>query len=751
MGALVIVLFTLFFLSPEVMAAEKLHPDVKVGDVIEFGTYEQDNIKSNGKEAIEWEVLDCYDGQALLISKYILDSQAYNFEFSVVDWENSSLRAWLNTEFYDTAFSTADKQSVLNTKLVNADNPDYATEGGSKTTDNVFLLSYTDVLTYYDSDRRTADENRMVSVTTYAASNGAAYVTEDLYHEQYSSQNEKCIGCGYWWLRTPGEIGELAIAVYPFGIVETAGIGVTDDTMGVRPAIWVSLPKPTPQINKSKVTTYPGKKVTLNIDNLEKDAVIKWTSSDKKIAKVNSKGTVTVVSTGKVKITATVNGVKYTCVITVKNPYLNYKKIELQVGETANLKINGTSAKKFTSSKKSVATVNAKGYIVAKKPGTTTIKVVGANDKVYSCVVTVTKNKEYSAKEIYDLCKDSVVQVNAGTALGSGFFLDYYTVVTNYHVIDDATSLSVSLMDGSEYPVVEILGYSEDYDIAVLKVTNKGVPLKKNTHGITMGEAVYTIGSSLGFTNTFTDGIITNVSRIIDGVDYLQTNTAITHGNSGGPLINAYGEVIGITSGGFEKGQNLNIAINLKQLDLIDLSNPLKVEDYLLKSNTKKDMSSDYYKEFRQKMSKWLIANGELYNGNYYFDYNSKGMTYSAVYDVEEDYIYFSTINESGDYIYYHSFNYPSNQRPYASLSIYSAYDKYGDPIVYLNFTPDLNSYTEDTNIVIDEYYGTTYLKAASINLLKASFNNIISWIDWFFERNNVGLTIENMGLTSFK
>ena len=114
-------------------------------------------------------------------------------------------------------------------------------------------------------------------------------------------------------------------------------------------------------------------------------------------------------------------------------------------------------------------------------------------------------------------------------------------------------------------------------------------------------------------------------------------------------------------------------------------------------------------------------------------------------------YVYFSTMTDSGDFIYFHTFNYTSNQSPYVSLSIYSAYDTYGDPIVYLNFTPDLNSFTEESNIVIDGYRGSSNLKSSSINLLKASFCDIIRWIDWFFEQNNVGLSIENMGLTSFK
>lgn len=265
---------------------------------------------------------------------------------------------------------------------------------------------------------------------------------------------------------------------------------------------------------------------------------------------------------------------------------LNKTKKTLNVGETFTLKLSGTSKTvTWKSSKKSVATVSSKGKVTAKKAGTATITAT-CSGKTYKCKITV-KDKELDSKEIYAKCCDSVVEVNAGIALGSGFYISKYEIVTNYHVIDGATELSIITMDGEEYEVQEVEGFDQELDLAVLKVGHKGTPMTKNTHGITMGETTYTIGSSLGFTNTFSNGMVSNTERIMDGVNYIQTNTAISQGNSGGPLINAYGEVMGVTTASFTEGQNLNVAINISELDKLDLSDPITADDYIAGYNRK--------------------------------------------------------------------------------------------------------------------------------------------------------------------
>lgn len=117
-------------------------------------------------------------------------------------------------------------------------------------------------------------------------------------------------------------------------------------------------------------------------------------------------------------------------------------------------------------------------------------------------------------------------------------------------------------------------------DIAILSVSAKGKPLTLSRFSPKIGNTVYTIGSSLGLEGTFTNGLVTTNSRIIDEVDYIQTNAAISPGNSGGPLLNAYGEVVGINTMQLVDGQNLNFAINIYQLYYVDMSSPVPAEEF---------------------------------------------------------------------------------------------------------------------------------------------------------------------------
>ena len=110
--------------------------NIKVGDYIKFGAYEQDSDTSNGKEEIEWLVLEVKDGKALVISKYALDCKPYNESYTEVTWETCTLRSWLNNDFINAAFSAVEK-TMIPTVTVSVDkNPDNYSDaiGGAGTT-----------------------------------------------------------------------------------------------------------------------------------------------------------------------------------------------------------------------------------------------------------------------------------------------------------------------------------------------------------------------------------------------------------------------------------------------------------------------------------------------------------------------------------------------------------------------------------------------------------------------------------------
>lgn len=260
---------------------------------------------------------------------------------------------------------------------------------------------------------------------------------------------------------------------------------------------------------------------------------------------------------------------------------LNRKKATIYAGESFTLKVKGATAKTFQSSNSKIAKVTKKGKVTGVAAGTCKIKVTCENGMSYKCTVTV---KGYEADEIYEKFLKSVVEINTDYSIGSGFYIDKNTIITNYHVVDNAQKITAILSDGTQTEVTSVLGYDAELDIAILKVKKSGTPLVRNTHGVKTGEKTYVIGSSYGLTSTLSNGIVTTASRKDGGVNYIQTNTAISSGNSGGPLLNQYGEVMGIISMSVQDldavTQNLNFAIEISQIDKVDTSKPMTTKEF---------------------------------------------------------------------------------------------------------------------------------------------------------------------------
>ena len=166
------------------------------------------------------------------------------------------------------------------------------------------------------------------------------------------------------------------------------------------------------------------------------------------------------------------------------------------------------------------------------------------------------------------------VTINATTlsgrsVSGSGFFIDDNgTLVTNWHVIEATTDISVMVDSGAKYDVTRIVDFSEICDLAILKIEFRGSQyLELSEEAARAGEKVYAVGSALGtLTGSFTSGIISSTKRTIGSVEYLQMDAAISHGNSGGPLVNEYGDVVGVNTLSYANGENLNMAIKIETL-----------------------------------------------------------------------------------------------------------------------------------------------------------------------------------------
>lgn len=205
---------------------QALIKNAKVGDIVYFGTYEQDNDTSNGKENIEWLVLAKKDNKILVISDKALDCQPYNTSDDYVTWEKCTLREWLNNDFINAAFSD-DEKAMIPTVTVSADsNLKYNTNPGNTTKDKVFLLSIVEAEKYF-----TSDEARMCIPTEYVISNVST-------SDEYTKDGKATC---WWRLRSPGAIQYYAAKVDFDGDVDEFGIDVDYDIGGVRPALWITI------------------------------------------------------------------------------------------------------------------------------------------------------------------------------------------------------------------------------------------------------------------------------------------------------------------------------------------------------------------------------------------------------------------------------------------------------------------------------------------------------------------------------
>jgi S1-C subfamily serine protease len=193
------------------------------------------------------------------------------------------------------------------------------------------------------------------------------------------------------------------------------------------------------------------------------------------------------------------------------------------------------------------------------------VLVIVALSAVFTSNV-IAENVAEVVKQSSDAVVLIVISNSSGqeTALGSGFLVSADgEIVTNYHVIKDAHSAIVKLSNGAFFPVSGILASDAAKDLAIIKVNGKNLPflMLGDIDKLHVGDHVVAIGSPLGLEGTVSDGI---VSALRDGENkrWIQTTTPVSHGNSGGPLLDMSNHVVGVITWGvnLELGQNLNFA-----------------------------------------------------------------------------------------------------------------------------------------------------------------------------------------------
>ena len=179
-----------------------------------------------------------------------------------------------------------------------------------------------------------------------------------------------------------------------------------------------------------------------------------------------------------------------------------------------------------------------------------------------------------SAEQIARQSLPSVVLITcdngAGeTSLGSGFFVTPNVVVTNYHVIEGMVQgkirSAVSNNKKENWVITSILNFDEESDLALLRVpeaAKSNLPVLSLTANekVSIGQTIYALGNPEGLVGTISPGIISGL-RTLDNQPLIQVTAPISHGSSGGPIVNSVGEVVGVAQGSISEGQNLNFAV----------------------------------------------------------------------------------------------------------------------------------------------------------------------------------------------
>lgn len=175
------------------------------------------------------------------------------------------------------------------------------------------------------------------------------------------------------------------------------------------------------------------------------------------------------------------------------------------------------------------------------------------------------KRTALTTKEIVDRATPSVVRIEAGRAVGTGFVVGADgRIATNLHVIEGADEVTVQLSDKRRFSVDKVVAIDPARDLVIVQIGAADLPTLRlgNSDNVSAGEPVVIIGNPLGVLDfTVSDGLISSVRPLTDQVTVLQTSAPISQGSSGGPLFNNYGEVIGIATFFSTEGQNLNFAI----------------------------------------------------------------------------------------------------------------------------------------------------------------------------------------------
>ncbi len=356
-------------------------------------------------------------------------------------------------------------------------------------------------------------------------------------------------------------------------------------------------------------------------------------------------------------------------------------------------------------------------------------------------------NKKYSSNEIFNMVEDSVAEIitydkkGKEIALGSGFvYSEDGRIVTNYHVMEKGYSAKVAV-NGQNYEVEKVLAYDKEIDVAVLKVSAKKLSsITISNRTVQTGEIVYAMGSSQGLTATISNGIVTHAERDMDGVLCVQHNAAISSGNSGGPLLNEYGEVIGINTFTLKDSQNLNFAISVSELNKISYATPMTTKEF-------------YEKEFDVFN---IMKNAVMEQGDY--DAEDKEYSLELCSDYSDGYLYTTTMDYDvlDDEITLSLFIYKNSSNNFLiSIFIDEVDEVYewsyiDDNYSFMSGTLYSSIFTSNSKLTYSSYLNISTASLRSSIRDLASSSVILMCLQLDENLKDMGLEAEDLGFTYF-
>jgi len=260
---------------------------------------------------------------------------------------------------------------------------------------------------------------------------------------------------------------------------------------------------------------------------------------------------------------------------------------------------------------------------------------------IITCLARIISAQDASV--IYKNTVGSTVTIETDLGLGSGFFVSENVIVTNYHVIEGSNEAYCYTNNSSaKYKIEGYLAVDKSVDLILLKVSGLNrTALKIATSLISPGQKVYVIGSPKGLPASISDGIISGL-RDFEGYKLIQITAPISPGSSGGPVLNANGEVIGVSVGQYKEGQNLNFAIPKSNLELLlnhKTSFPLPFSKlYNITGSLTDDRDGKTYKTVKIGDQVWMAENLNFAtdSGSWCYDKNPENCsTYGRLYSWE--------------------------------------------------------------------------------------------------------------------